>query len=40
MKEVDERGVVRDACGSPAFERPGASTEAQPFLLFAGVAAG
>jgi unsaturated rhamnogalacturonyl hydrolase len=31
--KVNERGLVTDACGSPTFDRPGTSTEAQAFHL-------
>jgi unsaturated rhamnogalacturonyl hydrolase len=37
--EVDEYGLVRNACGSPAFDRPGTSAEAQAFHLLATAAA-
>jgi unsaturated rhamnogalacturonyl hydrolase len=30
---VNELGLVTGACGSPAFDRPGTSTEAQAFHL-------
>jgi unsaturated rhamnogalacturonyl hydrolase len=30
---VDEYGLVKDACSSPWFDRPGTSTEAQSFFL-------
>ena len=31
--KIDKYGLVQDACGSPNFDRPGTSTEAQAFLL-------
>jgi len=31
--KIDKFGVVQDACGSPRFDRPGTSTEAQAFFL-------
>ncbi|MFI7547511.1 glycoside hydrolase family 88 protein [Actinoplanes sp. NPDC049599] len=34
-REVDRFGVVRGACGSPRFDRPGTSAEAQAFHLLA-----
>jgi unsaturated rhamnogalacturonyl hydrolase len=34
-REVDEYGLVRGACGSPTFDRPGTSAEAQAFHLLA-----
>ncbi len=34
-RKVDASGVVRDACGSPSFDRPGTSAEAQAFRLLA-----
>jgi unsaturated rhamnogalacturonyl hydrolase len=34
-REIDEYGVVRGACGSPSFDRPGPSPEAQAFHLLA-----
>ncbi len=37
--QVDERGFVTGACGSPGFDRPGVSSEAQAFHLFTAVAA-
>ena len=36
--KVDEHGVVRGACGSPAFDRSGTSAEAQAFHLLATAA--
>jgi unsaturated rhamnogalacturonyl hydrolase len=33
--KIDEHGVVRGACGSPAFDRSGTSAEAQAFHLLA-----
>ncbi|PRY23434.1 glycoside hydrolase family 88 protein [Pseudosporangium ferrugineum] len=39
-REVDAHGVVRGAAGSPHFDRPGASAEAQAFHLLATAAAG
>jgi unsaturated rhamnogalacturonyl hydrolase len=39
-REVDEYGLVRGAAGSPGFDRPGTSTEAQAFHLLATCAAG
>jgi unsaturated rhamnogalacturonyl hydrolase len=38
-REVDEYGLVRGACGSPTFDRPGTSAEAQAFHLLATCAA-
>jgi unsaturated rhamnogalacturonyl hydrolase len=35
---VDEAGMVRGACGSPTFDHPGVSAEAQAFHLLAGCA--
>jgi unsaturated rhamnogalacturonyl hydrolase len=37
-REVDEFGLVRNACGSPTFDRPGTSAEAQAFHLLAHAA--
>ena len=37
--QVDEYGLVRGACGAPAFDRPGTSAEAQAFHLLATRAA-
>jgi unsaturated rhamnogalacturonyl hydrolase len=34
-RKVDASGVVRGACGSPSFDRPGTSAEAQAFHLLA-----
>ncbi|GAA3336386.1 hypothetical protein GCM10020358_08350 [Amorphoplanes nipponensis] len=34
-REVDGHGLVRGACGSPTFDRPGTSAEAQAFHLLA-----
>ena len=31
--KIDDYGIVQDACGSPSFDRPGTSTEAQSFFL-------
>ena len=31
--KIDRYGLVRDACGSPGFDHPGTSTEAQAFFL-------
>lgn len=31
--KIDENGIVRDAAGSPSFDKPGTSTEAQSFFL-------
>lgn len=31
--KIDQYGLVRDACSSPNFDRPGTSTEAQAFFL-------
>lgn len=31
--KIDKFGLVQDACGSPRFDRPGTSTEAQAFFL-------
>ncbi len=36
--EVDEFGLVRNACGAPRFDRPGTSAEAQAFHLLATAA--
>ena len=33
LKKIDALGRVRDACGSPTFNRPGTSTEAQAFFI-------
>ena len=38
-REVDEHGLVRNACGTPTFDRPGTSAEAQAFHVLATVAA-
>jgi unsaturated rhamnogalacturonyl hydrolase len=38
--EIDQFGLVRNACGSPRFDRPGTSAEAQAFHLLATAAAG
>ena len=38
-REVDEYGLVRGACGSPTFDHPGTSAEAQAFHLLATRAA-
>ena len=37
-REVDGHGLVRNACGSPTFDRPGTSPEAQAFHLLATAA--
>jgi unsaturated rhamnogalacturonyl hydrolase len=37
-RKVDESGLVRDACGSPTFDHPGTSAEAQAFHLLATAA--
>jgi unsaturated rhamnogalacturonyl hydrolase len=37
---IDEHGVVRGACGSPTFDHPGTSAEAQAFHLLAVAASG
>lgn len=37
-RRVDAGGVVRGACGSPTFDRPGSSPEAQAFHLLARAA--
>ena len=37
--QVDERGFVTGACGSPRFDRPGVSPEAQAFHVLTAVAA-
>ncbi|MBN2206314.1 MAG: glycoside hydrolase family 88 protein [Candidatus Aminicenantes bacterium] len=37
--KVDERGYVRDVCGSPTFEAPGVATEGQAFFLLMEAAA-
>jgi unsaturated rhamnogalacturonyl hydrolase len=39
-RKVDESGLVRDACGSPTFDHPGTSAEAQAFHLLALAAGG
>ena len=39
-REVDRYGIVRGACGSPSFDRPGWSVEAQAFHLLAACAVG
>ncbi|MET0419381.1 MAG: glycoside hydrolase family 88 protein [Actinoplanes sp.] len=39
IREIDEFGLVRNACGSPRFDRPGTSAEAQAFHLLATAAA-
>lgn len=39
-RKIDEQGVVRGACGSPTFDRPGTSAEAQAFHLLAVAASG
>jgi unsaturated rhamnogalacturonyl hydrolase len=39
-RKVDESGLVRDACGSPTFDHPGTSAEAQAFHLLAVAAGG
>ena len=31
--KIDDYGIIQDACGSPNFDRPGTSTEAQSFFL-------
>jgi unsaturated rhamnogalacturonyl hydrolase len=38
-REVDSRGLVQNACGSPTFDRAGTSPEAQAFHLLASAAA-
>ena len=38
--KIDEHGVVRGACGSPTFDHPGTSAEAQAFHLLAVAASG
>ena len=37
--KVDDRGYVRDVCGSPTFEAPGVATEGQAFFLLMEAAA-
>jgi len=37
--KVDERGYVRDVCGSPTFGKPGIATEGQAFFLLMEAAA-
>jgi rhamnogalacturonyl hydrolase YesR len=37
-KKIDRFGLVHDACGSPRFNKPGTSTEAQAFFLMAEAA--
>ncbi len=32
-RKIDKYGVIQDACGSPNFDKPGTSTEAQAFFL-------
>ncbi|MCY1145380.1 glycoside hydrolase family 88 protein [Actinoplanes sp. Pm04-4] len=39
-REVDEYGLVQNACGAPTFDHPGTSAEAQAFHLLATAAAG
>jgi unsaturated rhamnogalacturonyl hydrolase len=38
-REVDEHGLVQNACGAPTFDHPGTSAEAQAFHLLATAAA-
>ena len=38
--KIDEHGLVRGACGSPTFDHPGTSAEAQAFHLLAVAASG
>jgi rhamnogalacturonyl hydrolase YesR len=38
-QKVDERGLVRDVCGSPTFDSPGTATEGQAFFLLMEAAA-
>ena len=33
FSKIDEYGLIQDACGSPNFDKPGTSTEAQAFFL-------
>ncbi len=33
QSKIDRYGVIQDACGSPRFDRPGTSTEAQAFFI-------
>ena len=33
ISKIDKYGYVQDACGSPSFNKPGTSTEAQAFFL-------
>lgn len=35
LAQVDERGVVREVCGAPHFDKQGVSAEAQAFALLA-----
>ncbi|AGL19828.1 glycoside hydrolase family 88 protein [Actinoplanes sp. N902-109] len=37
-REIDDRGVVRGAAGSPTFDAPGTATEAQAFAILASQA--
>jgi unsaturated rhamnogalacturonyl hydrolase len=37
--KVDDRGYVRDVCGSPTFEAPGTATEGQAFFILMEAAA-
>ena len=39
-REIDEDGLVQGACGSPTFDHPGVSPEAQAFHLLATAALG
>jgi unsaturated rhamnogalacturonyl hydrolase len=39
-REIGDDGLVRGACGSPSFDRPGTSAEAQAFHLMAAAAEG
>ncbi len=38
-RKVDDRGFVRDVCGSPTFEKPGTATEGQAFFILMEAAA-
>ncbi len=39
IAKIDEWGILQGACGSPFFDRPGTSTEAQAFTIMMEVAA-
>jgi len=40
LSKMDRLGLIRDACGSPYFDRPGTSTEAQAFFIMMETARG